>query len=217
MGTDRNGLQKHGIFLQASRFNHSCVPNAHFAWNSWTQRLTVHAPEDIPRLREIVVNYRTYDFATMSQNQRQADLTNTYNFNCTCRACSLNPNLVTESDNRRARMRNLQGLIGQYNNPATLRGRLSQLDRIRSFTALLHGEGLIYPQPAEMCQEEINWFTREIGNNSLGPLDAMYTAKCREEALQLARNKLDLDVAFTGHNSQEVRRTLRTIRDVRNT
>ncbi len=217
MGTDRNSTERHGIFLQASRFNHSCVPNAHFAWNSWTQRLTVHALENIPRRREIFVNYRTYDFTTMSRNQRQADLTNTYNFNCTCRACSLNPILGIESDNRRDRMLNLQRRIGQHNNPVTFSARLSQMDRIRSFTAFLHEEGLIYPQLAEMCQEEINWFTREIGNNSLGPLDAMHTARCREEALQLARNKLDLDVAFTGHNSQVVKRTLRMISDVKNT
>ncbi len=114
-------------------------------------------------------------------------------------------------------MQKLHGRIGQHNNAVTFSGRLSQLDRIRSFTALLHEEGLTYPQPADMYQEEINWFTREIAINSLGLLDAMYTAKCREEALQLARNKLDLDVASTGHNSQVFRRTLRTIRDVKNT
>ena len=217
MGTNRSRREKYGIFLQASRLNHSCVPNAHFAWNSQTQRLTVHALENIPRRREIFVNYRTYDFATMSRNQRQADLTNTYNFNCTCRACSLNPILGNESDNRRVRMRNLLRVINQHNNPVTLSARLSQLDRIRSFTALLHEEGIIYPQSAEMCQEEINWFRREIRSNSLGPIDDMYTVRCREEALQRARNKLDLDVAFTGYNSQVVRGALRTIKDVKNT
>ncbi len=217
MGTDGNGRERHGIFLRASRFNHSCVPNAHFAWNFRTTRLTVHALENIPRGGEIFVNYGTYDFTTMSRVQRQNDLMTSYNFNCTCRACSQNPILGIESENRRDTMRKLQGRIDQHKNAVTFSGRLSQLERIRSFTALLHDEGLIYPQPADMYQEEIDWFTREIGNNSLGPLDAMYTAKCREEALQLARNKLDLDVAFTGHNSQVVRGTLTTIRDVKNT
>ena len=32
-----------GVFLRASRFNHSCTPNAHVQYNAKLHRLTIHA------------------------------------------------------------------------------------------------------------------------------------------------------------------------------
>lgn len=55
--TSPHGTSKRGIFPQASRLNHSCLPNAHFAWNNHLQRLTVHGIHDIANNAEIVVNY----------------------------------------------------------------------------------------------------------------------------------------------------------------
>lgn len=36
-----------GIFYEAARFNHSCMPNAHFAWNANVGMETIHATKDI--------------------------------------------------------------------------------------------------------------------------------------------------------------------------
>ena len=218
MGKVRDGREEDGIFLQAAKFNHSCAPNAHFAWNPQTQRLTVHALETIPMGMEILVNYRTYEFTTKSRVQRQSDLTDIYNFTCTCRACLANPNLGIESDDRRQRMRTLQTNLDRMKKirgAVQLSDRQSQLTCIRSLTAYMHLEGFIYPQPAEMYEEEIDWYRREMRTNIREAGNAMYTASCREVALQLARNKLDLDVAFTGHNSQVVTGTLRVINDLK--
>lgn len=37
-----------GIFLQCSRFNHSCDSNATYAWNEFTQKECIYAIKDIP-------------------------------------------------------------------------------------------------------------------------------------------------------------------------
>ena len=68
MGKGRNRRKKNGNFPQASRINHSCVPNAHFAWNpdlgpsGDKGRLTVYAIVFISKDAEILINYRAEDF-----------------------------------------------------------------------------------------------------------------------------------------------------------
>jgi hypothetical protein len=46
-----------GLFLEASRINHSCQPNAQHTWNASLGRLTVHALRDIEAGREITISY----------------------------------------------------------------------------------------------------------------------------------------------------------------
>ena len=43
------------VFEVASRFNHSCAPNAHIAWNARSRRMTVHALADIAEGEEVTV------------------------------------------------------------------------------------------------------------------------------------------------------------------
>ena len=50
--------KKLAIFPRASRFNHSCVPNAHFSWSRSLGLLSVYATKDIGAGKEITVNYR---------------------------------------------------------------------------------------------------------------------------------------------------------------
>jgi hypothetical protein len=42
-----SGARKGGLFLQASRINHSCRRNAQNTWNADLERLTIHALRDI--------------------------------------------------------------------------------------------------------------------------------------------------------------------------
>ena len=60
MSVDRDGRNTYGNFFQASRFNHSYVPNACFAWNpeldNGQGRLTVNAIQDIHAYDEILIN-----------------------------------------------------------------------------------------------------------------------------------------------------------------
>lgn len=69
MTPDQNGRHTQGIFLRASRFNHSCIPNAWYNWNPYYTdarrnprgSLTVHAIRNIRADEEILVNYRSDD------------------------------------------------------------------------------------------------------------------------------------------------------------
>lgn len=36
-----------GVFYEAARFNHSCMPNAHFAWNADIGMETIHTTKDV--------------------------------------------------------------------------------------------------------------------------------------------------------------------------
>jgi hypothetical protein len=46
-----------GLFLEASRINHSCRHNAQNTWNENIGRLTIHALRDIEAGQEITVSY----------------------------------------------------------------------------------------------------------------------------------------------------------------
>ncbi len=48
-----------GIFLELSRFNHSCMPNAEFHWNSVLKKQEVRAIKDIRQDEEVTLCYMT--------------------------------------------------------------------------------------------------------------------------------------------------------------
>ncbi|RMZ71320.1 SET domain-containing 5 [Pyrenophora seminiperda CCB06] len=81
----------------AARFNHSCVPNASFAWNSRTLQITVHAIVAIPAGMQINLSYER-PYQTMKSRQEKLAA---YGFTCSCKACSSD---VDASDVRRSRM-----------------------------------------------------------------------------------------------------------------
>jgi hypothetical protein len=81
----------------AARFNHSCVPNASFAWNSRLSQITVYAIADIPADTQIKLSYEV-PYQTASE---RAEKLSAYGFTCTCTACGSG---VDASDIRRARM-----------------------------------------------------------------------------------------------------------------
>ncbi|KAK7183222.1 hypothetical protein DPSP01_013780 [Paraphaeosphaeria sporulosa] len=85
------------ICPQAARFNHSCVPNASFAWNSRLGKVTVHAVTAIPANTEILLSYeRPYQVGSARREKLSA-----YGFVCSCVACGSG---AEASDIRRARM-----------------------------------------------------------------------------------------------------------------
>ena len=90
-----------GIFLEASRVNHSCCPNAFFAWNGTRNQVTIHAVVDIPAGEEITVSY---DYQFMPFAVRQDRLRRIYGFECDCAACHLDTESGRLGDLRRQRM-----------------------------------------------------------------------------------------------------------------
>ncbi|KAF2002422.1 hypothetical protein P154DRAFT_488388 [Amniculicola lignicola CBS 123094] len=85
------------ILPRAARFNHSCVPNASFAWNSRLGCVTVHAIVNIPANTQIKLCYEL-PYQTSASRRKKLSA---YGFLCTCPACVVD---VVASDIRRARM-----------------------------------------------------------------------------------------------------------------
>ncbi|KAF2102560.1 SET domain-containing protein [Rhizodiscina lignyota] len=155
------------VFPTASRINHSCVPNAHFAWN---QNLdngkgmeTVHAIYDIEKGEEIEVTYCDifYDPA-----MRKWELQH-YGFRCACPACVgpgsngvLDPNcFAARSMMRRYRLREIndsleEGKHGPPGHKKPYRDRRSELNGqsflLMQAAGLMIDEGLVTPQLGEM-------------------------------------------------------------------
>lgn len=97
-----------GLFLRASLLNHSCRPNATYAWNPISRRLTVHALRLIEKGEEITISYLTGSGASEA---RQRTLKAEYNFRCSCELCSLSPDLLQASDRRWFRIATLEELL----------------------------------------------------------------------------------------------------------
>ena len=108
-----------GIFLKASRINHSCCPNASFAWNNYLNRLTIHAMVNIPAGEEITVSYEL-PFVTLQE--RQARFRGYYGFVCDCPACRCAGQGDQDNETRRQRMGILFSTIGQYEGKPSTHG-----------------------------------------------------------------------------------------------
>lgn len=92
------------ILPNCARFNHSCVPNASFAWNSRLSSATIHAVVDIPPKTQI---YLSYEKPYQNLEERQGKLAS-YGFICSCPACGSD---AEASEIRRTRMVILDGRI----------------------------------------------------------------------------------------------------------
>lgn len=71
------------VFLHASRFNHSCVPNACFTWNVAIGKETIHTMRDIEAGAEVTVSYVDSEH---DKRLRAWELRH-YGFVCGCEAC----------------------------------------------------------------------------------------------------------------------------------
>ncbi|KAG6897261.1 hypothetical protein C0992_003045 [Termitomyces sp. T32_za158] len=74
------------VFLQASRCNHSCGPNARWEWDTSTFSLYLSAVRPIMKGDEITIHYTS---CTSQRHTRQAILQAQYGFICRCSYCNL--------------------------------------------------------------------------------------------------------------------------------
>ena len=84
--------------------NHSCTPKACYyihAPKEPAKGLSVYAATDIKAGEEITISYLD---PLLPSSQRQKVLKAAYNFECTCPTCSSSPELLKESDARRAKV-----------------------------------------------------------------------------------------------------------------
>jgi hypothetical protein len=136
LGGSNNG----GLFLEASRINHSCQPNAQHAWNDDLGHLTVHALRDIEADREITISY----ISGISPGfvERQRHLMDAFSFTCVCKLCSLPLLARAGSDYRLDQIRSIEEVLER---PAK---SLSQVHRLFE---LLEEEGICDIRIARAC------------------------------------------------------------------
>ena len=218
--TSRNG-HTYGIFFKASRFNHSCIPNAHFAWNpdldGGKGQLTIYAIQDIPFDEEILINYRKGD-CYKRKDERQAKLNDYYGFVCDCPTCLRHPGheYGARSDGRRVRMRTLEASIIRSTNLNTPRARGAKRENINELIHNLKQEGIIYPQLADALEElgKIAHKELSLAREQRGKSAAAYESYCHDSELQIARDKLDVDICCTGFRSPVALKALQFIRSL---
>ncbi|CAJ1432235.1 unnamed protein product [Effrenium voratum] len=85
------------LYLELSRFNHSCRPNCEGSWDSREGRLQIYACRDIPAGEELCIYYVDVRMPTAERQERMRS----FGFQCSCTACQAADPI---SDQRRARM-----------------------------------------------------------------------------------------------------------------
>ncbi|KAH0580265.1 hypothetical protein H2248_001781 [Termitomyces sp. 'cryptogamus'] len=87
------------VFLNTSRCNHSCGPNAQWEWDISTFSLYLAVVRPIMKGDEITIHYTS---CTRPRHERQAILRSQYGFICRCSYCNLpSEDAVHHSDNSR--------------------------------------------------------------------------------------------------------------------
>lgn len=97
-----------GLFPEASRINHACVPNCQHTWNDNIGEETIHAVRPISKGEEITISYA--DIGTFENRRRH--LKKSFGFDCTCELCSLPEIARGISDRRQTEIKRLDELLG---------------------------------------------------------------------------------------------------------
>lgn len=209
-----NGRQTKGIFLWASWFNHSCIPNACFNWNpngtddarNRQGSLTVYAVQKIIPGEEIVIDYlRNHHgkdiFATTEA--RQGRLKKNYNFRCACSACRPGSESAARWEAmsfNAGRVANIQGhLPGQI---------WQRLEILQNLIRLVEQEGLVYPQKAMIFGQLAELYIDEMFRHRNNDEDELFE-DCRGKAIEAYEAKLNVEIISLGENSEEMRKTWR--------
>lgn len=100
-----------GLFLNISRFNHSCCPFAEFTWNPRKRRQELRAIRNIPCGTEITISYFSLAVAARDRRGRKEYLQTNYGFPCDCPACSLKGQEGEEDDFERAEVTRLAARV----------------------------------------------------------------------------------------------------------
>ncbi|KAF8808384.1 SET domain-containing protein [Phlegmacium glaucopus] len=112
-----------GICLTASRFNHSCSPNARHSFNVNTGEIRIYALGPIAVEEEIFITYISgRNSYGNTRRFRQDLLNNRYHFTCACSVCSLPELECKMSDDRRVKLNELwESISSFYPTQGTLR------------------------------------------------------------------------------------------------
>ncbi|KAF1823199.1 uncharacterized protein K489DRAFT_380603 [Dissoconium aciculare CBS 342.82] len=108
-----SGAQTGGLFLQCSRFNHSCTSNAAYSWNDDIKEERIFSLFDIADGEEITVTYLTDKMWSLPRDQRREAIWEEYRFRCECVRCTgaLDSGRKA-SDERRVRLGQIHEQVG---------------------------------------------------------------------------------------------------------
>ncbi|KAF8852109.1 hypothetical protein BDZ45DRAFT_749947 [Acephala macrosclerotiorum] len=115
---DRTGEDSvSGVFLDMSRINHSCVPNAEYNANLGKGRMELYSTRRIEGGEEVTISYG-HQFLYKTEEERNSHLRYIYGFTCTCRACT-DADFKAVSDRRRRALKEdfYCGMHGHTNAP----------------------------------------------------------------------------------------------------
>ncbi|KAE9962293.1 hypothetical protein BLS_000565 [Venturia inaequalis] len=133
-----NAMECHtgaAIFEIAARFNHSCIPNAFFSWNTTTNEERIYASHAIEAGEEITLSYVDPFYEPL---QRKWELQH-YGFACGCLACVNLDDEESFGANSRERRFRLAGLEERSTYPETFKEALMGKIEI---AAVMREEGL---------------------------------------------------------------------------
>jgi hypothetical protein len=102
------------ICMLASRFNHSCSPNARYSWHAASGRLRIYALREIAIGEEVYVSYISSRGVYGSRRKDRQDRLKSYGFICTCIICSLPISERKASDTRRAEIARIWESVPYY-------------------------------------------------------------------------------------------------------
>lgn len=129
------------ICSEASRIDHSCLPNVHHCWNDTIGQETVHAVKDIAPGEEILT---TYVGVSGDSGERKKQL-NRYGFTCDCPACDDSTTFGRASEKRCTRLFHLdQGLAMHSTLPvfSPFGNDRKALNAVLEYAELLRKEGV---------------------------------------------------------------------------
>ena len=182
---------KAAMFLTATRFNHSCLPNTYYSWSEKRSEIVIHSMTDIPEGQEVTISYG-HPFCTSLQRRYELRI---YNFLCNCPACQTETAFGQASDLRRLAMKALNEEIITFQNSwneALLLYLRDPLTAILEIIEVIKEEGL----HGELMSQYHNAADCLKGRGNF------------EEALKFAHWELEQEVFCFGDDSEVVHETV---------
>ena len=184
------------MFLTATRFNHSCVPNTYYSWNENRSEIVFQVMIDISENEEMTICYGN-PFRTFLQRRHELRI---YSFRCHCPACQIETPFGQASQSRRLTMRDLEEQIIMFqsmlNEALLCYGLRDPLTVILRLIQLIKEEGL---------HGELMTPYRDAADYLKGRGNI-------EEALKFAHLELEEEVVCLGNDSDVVHKTVEYIK-----
>jgi SET domain-containing protein len=160
------------ICMEASRINHSCVPNASYQWDEYADAMQIRITKDIPADTEITISYLDpcYD-----RKNRKEILALSYDFKCNCIACGPMhepSSFAANSYDRRLRLSSFKGRDYTYE-----AGTGKEIRDIPNIIKAFEDEGL--------CVRQLGMAHKRLGELYMGYQMIREATKCFENALEV--------------------------------